>query len=91
MWTPAIAPSGLVVYNGAQMPAWRGQLFAGGLVSQAVHRLTLDAGGRVSGQHRIDIGARVRDVRQGPDGFLYVLTDAPRDGQLIRLEPAPPS
>ena len=91
VWTPAIAPSGLVVYNGAQMPAWRGQLFAGGLVSQAVHRLTLDAGGRMSGQHRIDIGARVRDVRQGPDGFLYVLTDAPRDGQLIRLEPAPPS
>jgi glucose/arabinose dehydrogenase len=45
----------------------------------------------MSGQHRIDIGARVRDVRQGPDGFLYVLTDAPSDGQLIRLEPDPPS
>jgi aldose sugar dehydrogenase len=91
VWTPAIAPSGLVVYDGERMPAWRGQLFAGGLVSQAVHRLTLDAAGRVRGQHRIDIGARVRDVRQGPDGFLYVLTDAAGDGQLIRLEQAPPS
>jgi glucose/arabinose dehydrogenase len=66
---------------------WRGQLFAGGLVSADVRRLRLDPQDRVVGEERIPIGQRVRDVREGPDGFLYVLTDAAADGQLIRLEP----
>jgi glucose/arabinose dehydrogenase len=87
VWTPAIAPSGLAVYDGDRYPGWRGDLFAGGLVSRQVHRLRLDPEGSVTPQQEIPIGARVRDVRQGPDGFLYVLTDGAGDGQLLRLEP----
>lgn len=88
VWTPAQAPSGLAFYTGAAFPAWRGDLFSGGLKSEEVRRLDLDAEGRVRGQESLPIGARVRDVRQGPDGFLYVLTDEPA-GRLLRLEPAP--
>ncbi len=87
VWMNAIAPSGLVLYSGDRYRGWGGQLFAGGLVSQDVRRLELDAEGRVVAQSAIRIGERVRDVRQGPDGFLYVLTDE-SNGQLIRLEPA---
>jgi aldose sugar dehydrogenase len=86
VWTPSIAPSGLAFYSGDRFPTWKGDLFAGGLVSQDVRRIDLDAMGNVVNQEAIDIGQRVRDVRQGPDGLLYVLTDA-QDGQLIRLEP----
>jgi glucose/arabinose dehydrogenase len=86
VWTPAIAPSGLAVASG-RVPQWRGQLFAGGLVSGDVRRLRLDPQGRVVAEERIAIGQRVRDVREGPDGFLYVLTDGAGDGELIRLEP----
>ncbi|EAQ76478.1 PQQ-dependent sugar dehydrogenase [Synechococcus sp. WH 5701] len=88
VWTPAIAPSGLAVASGRRVPGWRGQLFAGGLVSGDVRRLSLDAQGRVLAEEAITIGARVRDVREGPEGFLYVLTDEAPDGRLIRLEPA---
>ncbi|WP_216907165.1 PQQ-dependent sugar dehydrogenase [Synechococcus sp. CCY 0621] len=87
VWTPAIAPSGLTLYDGDRYPGWRGDLFAGGLVSQQVHRLRLTPQGSATPQEEISIGARVRDVRQGPDGFLYVLTDGAGDGQLLRLEP----
>jgi len=86
VWTPAIAPSGLAFSNSDQVPAWKGNLFAGGLVSQDVRRIELDATGNVRGQQKIEIGQRVRDVRQGSDGLMYVLTDDP-NGQLIRLEP----
>ena len=86
IWTPSIAPSGLAFYNGDRFPQWRGNLFAGGLVSQDLRRIQLDPGGNVIAQNSIPIGQRVRDVRQGPDGLLYVLTDD-RNGQLIRLEP----
>ncbi|PZV07106.1 MAG: hypothetical protein DCF32_08185 [Leptolyngbya sp.] len=86
-WTPSIAPSGLAVYRGDRYPQWQGQLFAGGLVSQDVRRIEVDANGAVVDQVSIPIGQRVRDVRQGPDGFLYVLTDDP-NGRLVRLEPA---
>lgn len=90
VWTPAIAPSGLAVYRGNRYPQWQGQLFAGGLVSQSVQRLEVNAEGAVVNQTEIAIGQRVRDVKQGPDGFLYVLTDQP-NGRLIRLEPLPSS
>jgi glucose/arabinose dehydrogenase len=86
VWTPATAPSGLVVYTSDRVPQWRGNLFAGGLVSRDVRRITVDATGKVVSQQEIEIGDRVRDVRQGPDGFLYVLTDE-ANGKLIRLEP----
>ena len=86
VWTPAIAPSGLAVYTGARFPQWQGALLAGGLVSQDVRRLDLDGKGNVVREESIPIGQRVRDVRQSPDGILYVLTDEP-NGQLISIEP----
>jgi aldose sugar dehydrogenase len=87
VWTPAKAPSGLVMYQGDRVPAWQGDLFAGGLVSKDVRRIDLDAAGNVRSQQEIRIGQRVRDIRQGPDGLLYILTDE-SNGRLIRLEPA---
>jgi glucose/arabinose dehydrogenase len=87
VWTPAIAPSGLTFYTGDRVPSWKGDLFAGGLVSRDIRHIKLDATGKVISQQVIDIGQRVRDVRQGPDGFLYVLTDE-SSGSLLRLEPA---
>ena len=86
VWTPATAPSGLAIYTGDRFASWKGDLFAGGLVSRDVRRIELDESGNVVTQEPIDIGQRVRDVRQGPDGLLYILTDEP-DGQLIRFEP----
>ncbi|MCH8487168.1 MAG: PQQ-dependent sugar dehydrogenase [Candidatus Cyclonatronum sp.] len=85
VWTPAQAPSGLVVYRGDVFPGWRGDVFSGGLVSGEVRRVILD-GETVTGEEKLTIGARVRDVRQGPDGFLYVLTDE-ENGRLLRIEP----
>lgn len=87
VWTPAQAPSGLQFYTGDAFPAWRGDLFSGALKRQEVRRIDLDANGRVIGQESLAIGARVRDVRQGPEGYLYVLTDE-KNGRLLRIEPA---
>lgn len=77
VWTPAVAPSGLAFYNG--------DLFAGGLVSRDVRHIDLDEKGNVVSEKSIDIGQRVRDIREGADGKLYVITDE-QNGQLIRLE-----
>jgi glucose/arabinose dehydrogenase len=85
-WTPSIATSGLTVYSGPHFPRWQGNVFAGGLVSQDLRRLVVDGNGKVLKEVRLPIGARVRDVRQGPDGFLYVLTDED-NGRLLRIEP----
>jgi glucose/arabinose dehydrogenase len=85
-WVPSPAPSGLAVYTGSQFPQWRGSLFSGGLASNDIRRVALDKDGKVQGQERLDIGARVRDVKQGPDGFLYALTDE-EQGRLLRIVP----
>ena len=85
VWTPAIAPSGLVIYSGDRFPDWQGQIFAGGLVSRDVQRIKY-ANNQAKVQEAIAIGQRVRDVRQGGDGLIYILTDE-QNGQLIRLEP----
>ncbi|HEX6734478.1 MAG TPA: PQQ-dependent sugar dehydrogenase [Azonexus sp.] len=87
-WTPSIAPSGMAFYTGERFPGWRGNLFVGALKFQTLVRLELD-GERVVREERLLTGreGRIRDVRQGPDGLLYLLTDAP-DGKLLRLEPA---
>jgi len=85
-WTPCLAPSGLCVYRGTAFKEWQGQLFAGALVFQEVRRIRLDASGKVAEQETIKIGQRVRDVREGPDGFLYVLTDE-SNGQLLKIRP----
>lgn len=90
-WTPSIAPSGLTVYDGDRFPRWRGNLFAGALKLRHLARLVLD-GERVVQEERLieDRYGRIRDVRTGPDGLIYVLTDAPAPyGALLRLEPAP--
>lgn len=87
IWTPSIAPSGLEVYRGDIFPDWQGDLFAGGLVSQDIRHIQIDESGNVVGEESIAIGQRVRDVQQGPDGLLYVLTDE-SNGQLLRFEPA---
>lgn len=88
VWTPSKAPSGLAFYTGDRYPDWRGDLFSGALKFGQVRRIDLD-GARVVGEEKLTIGARVRDVRQGPDGWLYVLTDEP-NGRLLRIRPGAP-
>ncbi|HET9820328.1 MAG TPA: PQQ-dependent sugar dehydrogenase [Burkholderiaceae bacterium] len=85
-WVPtSIAPSGLAFLTSDRYPGWKGQLFLGALRGQKLVRLELD-GHRVVAEHaHLQGRARLRDVRQGPDGWLYVLTDGP-DGELWRLE-----
>ncbi len=87
-WDPVIAPSGAVFYTGTAFPAWRGDLFVGSLRPGALVRLRI-AGGRVTEEERYlgDEDERIRNVRQGPDGLLYLLTDAD-DGRVLRIEPA---
>jgi glucose/arabinose dehydrogenase len=86
-WDPVIAPSGAQFYTGSLFPAWRGSLFVGALEQRRLVRLTL-ANDRVTGEEHLlaDRRQRIRDVRQGPDGALYVTTDA-RDGELWRISP----
>jgi glucose/arabinose dehydrogenase len=88
-WDPSIAPSGLAFYTGEAMPAWRGSLFVGALAGRHVARLTF-VDGKVNAEERLFEGvARFRDVRQGPDGFLYLLVDAGKpDGRILRVVPA---
>ncbi len=86
-WDPVIAPSGMVIYEGALFANWRGNVLVGGLVTEDVVRLILE-GDRVMQEERIPIGERVRDVTEGPDGALYLVTDE-SDGKLLKLSPAP--
>ncbi|MEO1235868.1 MAG: PQQ-dependent sugar dehydrogenase [Planctomycetota bacterium] len=85
VWTPCIAPSGLTFYTGSAFPDWQGDLFAGGLVLQQMRRLHFEDG-QVVGQSTLQFDDRIRDVRTGPDGNLYVLTDE-IDGRVLRIEP----
>ena len=86
-WDPVIAPSGAQFYTGDAFPAWKHSLFVGALKEQRLVRLTLD-GNRVTGEEHLlaDRGHRIRDVRQGPDGALYVVTDD-QNGELWRIAP----
>jgi glucose/arabinose dehydrogenase len=84
-WTPSIAPSGLAFYRHARFPAWNGSLFVGALAHHELVRLTLDGDRVVAEEHLLqDRGKRIRDVRVGPDGYLYLLTDED-DGELLRV------
>ena len=87
-WTPVIAPSGMLFYGGEAFPNWQGDLFIGALKETAVVRLDLD-GDRVVAEERIldDAGVRIRDVVEGPDGAIYLLTDEDA-GEIVRLTPA---
>jgi len=86
-WDPVIAPSGALFYTGERFPQWRGDLFVGSLQPGGLVRLRL-ASGRVTAEERYQLepNERIRDVRQGPDGLVYLLTDSPR-GRVVRLEP----
>ena len=87
-WTPSIAPSGMTLYRGAAFPAWRDSLFVTALVEKAVRRVPLQNG--VPGTQEVmfaELGERLRDVREGPDGTLYLLTDS-AEGRVLRVRPA---
>ena len=87
-WDPSIAPSGMAFYDGDRFPDWKGDLFVGALRGRHLRRIELD-GEKVVEQEELleDLKERIRDVRNGPDGFLYVLTDSSR-GKILRLAPA---
>ena len=89
VWVPSIAPSGMAFYTGDKFPRWKGDLFVGALKDRMLVRLRFD-GQKVVKEERLlkDVLGRIRDVRSGPDGFLYLLTDE-SPGVLARLEPAP--
>jgi len=86
VWVPSIAPSGMAFVTSERYPGWKGNLFVGALRGEALVRLTLD-GRKVVGEERLltELKERIRDVRQGPDGWLYVVTDS-GNGRVLRLE-----
>jgi len=95
-WTPVITPSGLALYTGDRFPAWKGNLFVGGLSgSRALHRVVLNRRGYPTRRQTLltELKQRIREVRQGPDGLLYLLTDhadqtdVDPNGALLRIEP----
>jgi glucose/arabinose dehydrogenase len=87
-WRPSIAPSGMAFYQGNLFPAWKGSLFVGALIGQMLVRLSLK-GEKVTGEERLlkDLRERIRDVRNGPDGALYLVTDN-NAGRILRVAPA---
>jgi glucose/arabinose dehydrogenase len=86
-WTPSVAPAGMAWYDGARFPAWRGSLFVATLKERSVRRVPM-AGGVPGAQELLfqELGERIRDVRAGPDGALWLLTDSP-DGRVLRVVP----
>ena len=86
-WVPSIAPSGMTFHDGHGFPAWKGQLFVGALAAQQLVRLEVTPDGKVNKEERYAIGKRVRDVREGPDGALYLVTDEDA-GEILRVVPA---
>jgi len=90
VWVPSIAQSGMAFVSGSQFPQWQGSMLVGALRGQMLVRLTLE-GDKVLSEERLFQGrpGRIRDVRMGPDGLVYLLTDDPQ-GALLRLEPAKP-
>jgi glucose/arabinose dehydrogenase/polyisoprenoid-binding protein YceI len=89
-WTPSIAPSGLLFYTGSLFPEWRGNLFVGAMAGKRLARLVLDGATVVAEEHLlVDTCDEIRDVRQGPDGALYLLTKGPAS-KLLRLTPQRP-
>ena len=91
IWVPSIGASGLMVYTGSAFPGWRGNIFAGGLVGQQLARLTVEDGRVVNQETLVQRQGRIRDVRQGPDGFIYLAIEDRAGGpsMIVRLEPVP--
>ena len=89
VWVPSIGISGLMIYTGNRFPQWRGNLFVGGMARQRLARLTLDGQRVISEETLVPQMGRIRDIRQGPDGDIYLVTDN-RDGKptpILRMEP----
>lgn len=86
-WTPSIAPSGMAFYNGNRFPQWKGDLFVGTLAGHHLRRLEIKGDKVVEQEILLPDSARIRDVRAGPDGYLYLLTDD-INGALLRIKPA---
>jgi len=88
-WVPSIGTSGLAIYDGDKFPKWRGNVFTGGLSGRNLSRVTLDGQKVVGEEVLLKDEYRIRDVRSGPDGFIYIAVDD-RDGKptpIVRLEP----
>jgi len=87
VWVPSIAPSGFALYLGDKFPAWHGDFFVGALAEKSLRRVRISNGRPVAQEVLLrELDARIRDVREGPDGYLYVLTDEEK-GRLLRLTP----
>jgi glucose/arabinose dehydrogenase len=87
VWVPSIALSGMAFYTGTRFPAWKGSLFVGGLAGQQVSRVVFSPRGPIGREPLfVELKQRIRDVRQGPDGLLYLLVDAAQGG-ILRIEP----
>lgn len=84
-WTPVISPSGMILYTGDLIEQWQGDVLIGGLSSRALVRLDVD-GAQVTGEEQIDMGVRIREVTQGPQGAIYLTTDE-ENGRILRLSP----
>ncbi len=84
-WDPVIAPSGMIFYDGDAFPAWKGDIFVGGLASMKLVRLDME-NGQVAGEEWLPMDGRIRDVRQGPDGAIYALDES--SGEITRIAPA---
>ena len=87
-WDPSIAPSGMTFVTGEPFAKWRGNLLIGALKDRMLVRMTFDDSHRMTAEEHLlqDLGERIRDVRQGPDGHIYLLTDS-RNGRILRLDP----
>jgi glucose/arabinose dehydrogenase len=88
-WVPSIATSGLMIYSGDRFPEWKGSFFAGGLAGSYIERLTIDGDQVLSKERIVDGLGRIRDIKQGPDGLIYIAVDDRGGGltSLVRLEP----
>jgi len=86
-WNPSISPAGMIIYTGDLFPQWRGDMLLGGLSGQLLVRVDLD-GANAREAERWEMGARIRDVDQGPGGEIYLLEDGPSGGRMLRLRPA---
>jgi aldose sugar dehydrogenase len=91
VWVPSIAPSGFALYLGDRFPGWRGDFFVGGLKERSLRRVRVRNGEVVLQEVLLrELGARIRDVRTGPDGFLYIVVDD-ANGLVLRLRPGAPT
>jgi glucose/arabinose dehydrogenase len=91
-WAPSIGLSGMAFYTADRFPGWKGNLFVGGLSGLQLQRVVFTEKGPIGREPLlVEIRQRIRDVRQGPDGLLYVVTDADPGGTILRIEPAPAS